>query len=432
MPKLTKKMVDDFKFPEGATTRTGKPITQAFLWCTDPVGFGVRITPAGKRTYFVQGRINGEEARIPVGRYGVETVEDARTNAKEVLRGLRLGIDPRVVAKEEAAIKISLRDVADAYLRDRPLKDSSKAEIERHVTTTFEAWQKKPIASITREMVTKRFNEIKTKGLRGDGPAPAQANQSMAIFRALVNYAIREYRKPDGSPVLTDNPVDVLYKKWTPIKPRTSRVPENKVGAVWSFLTSARETTFNRDALASIDLIMLLLLSGARIGEMSALTWDRVNLEEGWWHIPDPKNSNPVWLPLSSQAIELLTTRQRVKGSNFVFPTWSKSGHIKDPRDTLKKISGVAGTHISAHDLRRTFTTIGVTCCNLDLFKMELLTNHVPKGVTARHYLETSYLQYLRPEVQRIADWISEQSLIASGENVIPLRVVNGQEDKNK
>jgi hypothetical protein len=40
---------------------------------------------------------------------------------------------------------------------------------------------------------------------------------------------------------------------------------------------------------------------------------------------------------------------------------------------------------------------------------VELLTNHIPKSVTERHYLETSYLQYLMPEAQRIADWISAQ-----------------------
>lgn len=404
MPKLTKNYIDKITAPADK---------EAFHWDTEIKGFGLRVTPTGKITYIVQGRVNGSSLRISIGPHGVFTVDQAREVAREHLRSMRMGIDPRAIAKKEAAQRVTLRDVADAYKRDRPLKDSSKAEIERHVTTTFEAWLKKPLKDITREMVTKRFNEVKTKGTRGDGPAPAQANQSMAVLRALFNYAIREYREPDGAPVLTDNPVDVLYKKWVPLKPRTSRVPDNKVGAVWSYLTKAREQAYNRDTLASLDLVMLLLLTGLRIGECSELTWDRVNLDEGWIHIPDPKNSNPVWLPLSSQAVELLKTRQRVKGSPFVFSSWGKCGHIRDPRDTMTKVSAAAGTKITPHDLRRTFTTIGIANCGIDLHKVELLTNHVPKGVTARHYLETSHLQYLKPETQRISDWIEEQARLS-------------------
>jgi len=401
MPKLTKNYIDKITAP------TAK---EAFHWDTEVKGFGLRVTPSGKLTYIVQGRVNGSSPRISIGPHGVFTVDQARDVAREHLRSMRMGIDPRAVARIEAAHRVTLREVADAYTRDRPLKDSSKAEIERHVTTTFGAWLKRPIKDINRELVTKRFNEIKSKGTTGNGPAPAQANQSMSVLRALFNYAIREYRAPDGSPVFTDNPVDVLYKKWAPLKPRTSRVPDAKIGSVWLFLNQARDSAYNRDTLASIDLVMLLMLTGLRIGECSELTWDRINLDEGWLHIPDPKNSNPVWIPLSTQAVELLETRQRITGSPFVFTSWGKSGHIKDPRDTMKRVSEVAGTKITPHDLRRTFTTIGVASVGIDLHKVELLTNHVPKGVTARHYLETSHLQYLKPETQRISDWIEQQA----------------------
>lgn len=417
MAKLTKTYIDKITPPASGYD---------LHWDEQDRGFGLRVTKDGKRTYIAQGRVNGKEARISIGPHGVFTPDQAREVAREHLRSMRQGIDPRAVAKERAAETVSLRDVADAYKRDRQLKDSSKAEIERHVTTTFEAWLKKPVSSISREAVTKRFNEIKNHGLRGDGPAPAQANQGFSILRALINYAIREYRKPDGSAILTDNPVEVLHKKWAPIKAKTSRIPEKKVGAVWSALQKWREEAYTRDTLASIDLITFLLLTGSRIGEASALTWDRVNLDEGWWHIPDPKNRNPVYLPLSSQAVELLKTRQRVKGIDFVFASWGKCGHIRDPRDTMKKVSEIAGLHLSPHDLRRTFTTIGIACCGIDLFKVELLTNHVPKSVTERHYLETSRLEYLMPQVQQIADWIVEQGriaeAIAKGENVLPLR----------
>lgn len=245
MQKLTKRIVDDFKFPVGSTSATGKPLTQAFLWDVETRGFDVRVSRDGKRSFVVQGRVNGQELRLTVGRYGVETVDQARENARQCLRGMRLGIDPRTVAKERAAQSVSLRDVADAYMRDRPLKASSKAEIERHLTTTFVAWLNKPVASITRESVTKRFNEIKGHGLRGVRPAPAQANQGFAILRALINYAIREYRKPDGSALLADNPTEALHKKWVLLKPRKSRIPDGKVGAVWSFLQQARDYAYS-------------------------------------------------------------------------------------------------------------------------------------------------------------------------------------------
>lgn len=410
MTRLTKSFIDKISPP---------PTGYALHWDEQDRGFGLRVTSDGKRTYIVQGRIHGKEARITVGPHGVFTPDQARETAREHLRSMRRGIDPRSVAKERAATAVTLRTVADAYKRDRPLKESSKAEIERHVTTTFETWLNKPVSAISREAVTKRFNEIKTKGLRGNGPAPAQANQAFAILRALINYAIREYRKPDGSAIITDNPIEVLYKKWNPIKPRTSRIPDNKVGAVWSALKEWRDVAYNRDTLASIDLVMFLILTGARIGESSALTWDRVNLDEGWWHIPDPKNSNPVWLPLSSLAHELLSTRQKIEGSPYVFTSWGKSGHIRDPRDTMKKVSEVAGTKITPHDLRRTFTTIGVAQCGIDLHKIELLTNHVPKGVTARHYLETSHLQYLQPEIEMIANWVDASVKRTSSESML-------------
>ena len=426
MPKLTKRLVDDLQFPHGTVTTNGNPVTQAFLWDTETRGFGVRITKEGKRTYIVQSRVHGKEVRSTIGPHGVFTVDQARDAAREVLRAMRQGVDPRQARKAEAAAKITLREIADGYKQDRPLKDSSKKEIERHVTTTFKAWLNQPISAITREAVSKRFNEMKTKGLHGNAPAPSQANQGFAILRALINYANREHRKLDGSPLFAENPVDVLYKKWVPMKARTTRIPTSKVGQVWNMLWAQRGASQARDVLASVDLVLFLMLTGARISEATGLTWDRVNLDECWWHLPDPKNSNPVWLPLSEEAVELLKTRERVEGSPFVFSSWGKTGHLIDPRETMRKVSAASGEDLSPHDLRRTFTTIGVASCSIDLHKVELLTNHVPKGVTARHYLETSRLEYLLPEVQGIADWIVGQGKVAaamaSGANVVPLR----------
>lgn len=414
MAKLTKTFIDKVQPPaEG----------YAMHWDDSLKGYGLRVTAAGKRVFVAQGRVLGKAVCFTIGPFGEWTEFEAREKARKVLQGMREGIDPRDVKKADEATRVTLRQVADAYMgRPGKLKDSSKSEIKRHVTTTFEAWQHKPITGITEDDCRKRYNEILTKGLRGKAPAPGQAVQAFSVLRALINFAGRRYKRADGTPLILHNPVAVLKDDWVTLPERKTRIPESKIGPVWSALQQWRDQAYNRDTLASIDLVIFLVLTGARIGEAAALTWDRINLDEGWWHLPDPKNRNPVWLPLSTQAVQVLTTRQRVEGSPFVFSSWGKAGHIKDPRDTMKKVSEVAGTKITPHDLRRTFTTFGVANCGVDLHKIELLTNHVPRGVTAKHYLETSHLQYLKPEVQRIADWIEQQAAKANGANVVPLR----------
>jgi len=398
-----------------------------FHWDTEVKGFGVRVSPAGKLVFIVQGRVDGSEnsMRLTVGPYGVFTVDQARNQAREQLRAMRLGIDPREAKRVDLAMKVTLGEVVTAYLtRPGKLKAATAAEMQRHVDKVFAKWKERPIAAITEADVKKRYREMATEGLRG-APAPGQANISMTTLRTLINFAARQYKRGDGTPLIQHNPVNVLRDDWIEMKPRTRDIDATKVGLVWCALQSARADPFNDDALAGTDLALFLLLTGARRNEGAMLTWDRVSLDESWWHIPDPKNANPVWLPLSSQAVALLKSRKRVDGNPHVFASRSKAGHIMDTRSPLERISAAAGLTLSAHDLRRTFVSVGVATCDIDLYKMELLTNHVPKGITARHYLQTSRLQYLQPQVQKIGDWMQTEGELAdakaTGQNVIAL-----------
>lgn len=168
--------------------------------------------------------------------------------------------------------------------------------------------------------------------------------------------------------------------------------------------------------------------------EGAELTWDRVNLDDSdpancWFHLPNPKNGREVFLPLSSQAVALLKARRGSRGhtpdeqSPFVFPTWSKTGHITDPRAALKTVSKIAGLHLSCHDLRRTFTNIAMRECLIEKFRTDLATGHVPaqEDVTSRHYLDLSKLSWLQPDVQQIGDWIEQRAAIAAAKNVTQL-----------
>lgn len=402
-------------------------------------GYGLRVSSLGKRVFIAMGRVHGKQLQYTIGPFGQFTEDEARSKARTILQQMRDGIDPRDVKKADEAAKVTLQQVCDAYVsRPGKLKDSSKAEIERHVAKVFTAWRDKPIAGITEDQVRKRYREMATKGLTGK-PAPGQANISMTTLRALVNFAARQYKRADGSPLITNNPVDALRDDWVQLKPRTRDIDTRKVGEVWHMLTAARAGLVeaqqrvdgrvnpqDADKQAGVDLVLFLLLTGARRNEGAKLQWRNVNLDEGWFHLPDPKNANPVWIPLSSQANALLAARPRMDSNPHVFSSRGVSGHVMDTRAPLARISNLVGTTLSAHDLRRTFVSVGVATCGIDLHKIELLTNHVPKGITARHYLQTSRLQYLEPEVQRIGDWMEQQGRVAdakaNGSNVVSLR----------
>jgi integrase len=433
MPKL--------KLNKTNIDRVRKPGTGTVMYFdTETKGFGLRVTASGAASFIVQGTVSGQskEARITIGSYGAWTVDDARRRAEQYKHMFEDGIDPREVKKQDAAMQVTLRQVADAYF-DRPgqpLRDSTKAEMNRHIDKVFADWKDKPIASITVEACRKRHRELCEKGMGGK-PAPGQAQIALVTLRTLINFANRRYPRPDGSPLMPINPVKVLSQDdWKPFEPRDRRIELHDVGKAWNVLKEMREAPKNNDAKTAIDAVRFLLLTGARRGEAAALTWDRVHLDDDpakcWWHLreEDNKTGNPVWLPLSSQAVELLKARKPTDddkdASKFVFPSRAKSGHVQDTRAAFERICKALGTSgLSSHDLRRTLITIGFSACNIELFKMELLTNHVPEGVTARHYLQTSRLQYLHPEIQRIGDWVEQQAAVtnaqAEGGNVVQL-----------
>ncbi|ODU80996.1 tyrosine-type recombinase/integrase [Novosphingobium sp. SCN 63-17] len=427
MAKLTKTFIDKVQPPAS---------DYDIHWDDKVPGYGLRVTANGVRSFVAQGRVNGKAVIVTIGRYGLFTEDQARTKAQRILQQMRDGIDPRDVKRQDEAMKVTLQQVCDAYV-ERPgkLKESSKTEIKRHIDKVFTTWKDKPIVGITEDDVRKRHREMMEGGLNGKKAAPASANAAMVTLRTLINFASRQYSRGDGSPLIQRNPVDVLKDHWAKLGTRTDRyVDKRKIGEVWNALAEARENPKNRDALSAVDLTIFLLLTGARRDEGAALTWDRVNIDDEdasncWWHLDDRKRGDPIWLPLSSQAVALLKLRPRLKlddgtESPFVFPSWGKQGRIMDARAPMELVSEVAGKHLSLHDLRRTFSNIAMRECLIEKFRTDLLTGHKPsqEDVTARNYLDLARLDWLQPEVQKIGDWIEQQALVAASKNVVPLR----------
>jgi integrase len=427
MAKITKTFVDKVAAPaEGYEMH----------WDDSVKGYGLRVSSQGKKVFMVMGRVLGKSIQFTLGPYGTLTEAKARERAQKVLQDMREGIDPRAVVKADAAAKVSLQDVLEAYVgRPGKMKDSTAREYRRHVEKTFAKWAPLPIASITRDMVKDRHAALVKGGLEGKKAAPASANAAFVTLRILIRFAMDEYRQADGTPLIRDNPVDALKHHWAKLGTRTERyIDKRKIGAVWNKLQEMRGEVQGYEALASVDLTIFALLTGARRDEMATLTWDRVHIDdhnpsECWWHLDDRKRGDPIWLPLSSQAVALLKSRPRLKladgtESKWVFPSWGKSGRIQDARAPMVAIGEIAGKHLSLHDLRRSFTNYAMRECLIEKFRTDLLTGHKPSSddVTARAYLDLAHLDWLQPDVQKVGDWIEQQAAIAASKNVVQLQ----------
>jgi integrase len=426
MARLTKTFIDKVEAPaEG----------YAIHWDDKLPGYGLRVTANGVRSFVAQGRVNGKAIITTIGRYGLFSEDAARKKAQKVLQDMREGIDPRAVVKADAAMKVSLQDVLESYVgRVGKMKDSTAREYRRHVEKTFAKWAPLPIASITRDMVKERHAALVKGGLEGKKAAPASANAAFVTLRILIRFAIDEYRQADGKPLISDNPVDALKHHWAKLGTRTERyIDKRKIGAVWNKLHEMRGEVQGYEALASVDLTIFGLLTGARRDEMATLQWANVNIDDHdpsncWWRITDRKRGEDLQMPLSSQAVALLKSRPRFKladgtESPWVFPSWGKSGRIQDARAPLQVIGEIAGKHLSLHDLRRSFTNYAMRECLVEKFRVDLLTGHAPASddVTSRSYLSLTNLDWLTPSIQQIGDWIEQQAAVAAAKNVVPL-----------
>lgn len=397
--KFSKANIEKLELPE--------PGKRLIIWDSETTGFGLRLTQGGKM-YIAQGRVNGETRRVSLGKHGILTLDDARKEAKKTLAKMLSGKDPNLEKKRKKAAALTLQQVTESYLQARrELKANSRADIAKHLTHAFKDWGDKPILKITRDKVLMKFKELTDRG-------PTQANAAFRILRAVLNFAMATYRTGD-KPIILENPVRVLSdaKLWNTVRPRSGRIPADKIGAAWNILQAMREYPGQTPLSRTLaDYVSFLLLTGARRSEAAELTWAKVDLEHAWWYLPDPKNRNPVKLPLSNLAREIL--KARPKDSKWVFPAITgDTGHIGTAGTALKAINAILENPISAHDLRRTFRAIAAEC-QIELWRTKLLMNHKLSGdITISAYTEKQDLTYLSDETNAIAEWILHESLKA-------------------
>ena len=108
----------------------------AFLWDTEIPGFGVKVTPQGRRIYVLQYTFGGRTRRCTIGKHGIDvTADEARTAARRLRGQVADGHDPAGAHAVMRAVP-TLEAFAERYLAEHAAvkkKASSAAEDQRNL-----------------------------------------------------------------------------------------------------------------------------------------------------------------------------------------------------------------------------------------------------------------------------------------------------------
>jgi integrase len=228
-----------------------------------------------------------------------------------------------------------------------------------------------------------------------DRGSRVQANRVASLLGQLFKFGI--HRR-----IVTATPVQLLYKPGGKEKPRDRVLSDAELT---TFLHNPQDCT----RFKKLSHVMLvLLLTGQRRGELSLARWEHVDLVRKEWTIPaeHSKTGRAHLVPLSDWAVEELKALHRESGkSAFVLP--GADGDAHDPklltRATARcqkrfKERGVA--HFTLHDLRRTCRT-GLSKLKVQPHIAERVLNHAQEGMGAVYDLH----DYLAEKRDALDKW---------------------------
>src|SRR6266487_7000914 len=165
--KLTKTVIDGLPIPKSDTV----------YWDAAAPGFGVKVTPTGRKVFIVLYRTGGGGSKLrkyTIGPYGRVTLHQARVAAQKVfaakIEGRDLAAEKREARRRVVADRVD--DLLETFIAQHVSQSRSAYEISRLLRREVgRAWNGKSIHEITKRDVVYVVSAIEQRG------APSAANK---------------------------------------------------------------------------------------------------------------------------------------------------------------------------------------------------------------------------------------------------------------
>ena len=368
--KLTKRAVD-------ALIPPARGETVPVVWDAELTGYGLRISSTGRRSYIIQKRTKaGREIKRTLGVHGNITPDQARDLAQQELGRIAGGSDPADERRHAREVEekrrrtLTIAQLCDKYLTEYALVhnrprtvETYRHVIERHIKPRLGAIR---VPDLEQDDIAALHRDMK--------PTPYLANLTIVVLRRILGFAVRSWK------MRPDNPAAGMTRY--PEEKRQRYLSVTELGALAAVL-AAHPHRIPANALR------MLLLTGARCGEVLAMRWEEVEHHPGSWVKPSShtKQKSAHRVPLSPGARQLLDDmrRYRKEGESLVFPGRLPDQPLRDIHRTWASVCAAAGIrNARIHDLRHTFASVLVSS-GLSLPIIAALLGHAELRSTQRY-----------------------------------------------
>jgi integrase len=341
-------------------TQAGIARLRAGQFIADTAEKGLRVERFTTRTSYVyryRDKATGRLRQVTLGEARVMAIADARAAVRELRRIRSTGADPAQTMRDVRAEAVhtnieesqqaayTVKQLIDAYSKEHLAATKRGAERERTLRRDLKHWYQREAAALKRKDVKALLEAVAAR-------APNIAGRVLRDLRAAYLHALDRERLPEGA----DPTHGVKAPKASRYVPRDRAFNEGEWRTFYSWLPSSGMSGDVQDALR------LVALTACRPGEVTAVCWRDIDLENRTWVIRERKHTHTVYL--NAPAVAILSRRKcdDISTNLFVFPSPTRRGKPMREHALVWALAnardGCKLEHWTAHDLRRSAGTL--------------------------------------------------------------------------
>ena len=376
---------------------TAKP-RDARYRLTDGGGLVLVVNPSGKKVWRFRYQREGKDANVTLGSFPLVTLLDARAKALELKRAQGQGSDPAIELQREAERKRTVAGetfgaVAEAYMkRERPHWAEGHYERFRNrmQRDVYPVIGKQPVAAVKPVDVTRAVRGIEARG------AQDTAVRVVGMIGQVLRYAVAKG--------MADRDVTADLKggldRPPPTKHMAAVIDRVDLGRMLADVWDWPGDSYGK------PLLQLAAYLFQRPGEIQAMRWSDVDLDNALWSYRVSKVGVDHAVPLPEQAVAVLRDLHKVTGRfEFVFYSHgAKSKHVSSQIAT--KLLDKVGwrDRQTVHGFRAVARTLIAEDLKVEPRLIEQQLSHGVAEAHGRAYNRTQYVDERRAMMQRYAD----------------------------